>query len=147
MDTARAYAASFLARAANGDGSYRLAYDRPGTFSLKYNAVWDRLWHTGLLPDSFFAGEIARYKQEALPYGVPLDSRETYTKADWEHWVACMADDREDFADLTHRLWLSYHVTHDRVPLTDWYYADTTHQRHFRHRTVMGGLFLKLLFE
>ncbi len=146
-DKARAYARSFLDRAANGDGSYRLAYDRPDTFSLKYNAVWDRLWNTALLPQSFYDGEIARYKREARPYGVPLDSRETYTKADWEHWAACLATDEADFADLTHRLWLSYHVTRDRVPMTDWYYADTTHQRYFRHRSVMGGLFLKLLFQ
>ena len=58
---AREYAESFLRRALNEDGSYRLAYDRPGTFSLKYNAVWDKLWKLDLLPASFYAAEIERY--------------------------------------------------------------------------------------
>ncbi len=146
-EKARAYAQSFLKRAANDDGSYRLAYDRPGTFSLKYNAVWDKVWKTGVLPDSFFAGEIARYKKEAHAYGVPLDSREQYTKSDWELWVACMADDPADFAFITARVWNAYHTTRRRVPMTDWYYADTAEWRGFQHRTVQGGLFLRLLMD
>ena len=27
----------------NGDGSYKLAFDREGTFSMKYNIIWDKL--------------------------------------------------------------------------------------------------------
>ena len=154
---ARAYTDSFLARALNEDGSYRLAYDRPGTFSLKYNAVWDKLWKLNLLPTSFYEAEIGRYKKEALPYGVPLDSRERYTKSDWELWVACLAEDPADFAFFVHLLHLNYETSRDRVPMTDWYYADTAeqfwrrfgkvHQGEFQHRSVQGGLFLKLLFE
>ncbi len=147
MDTARRYAHSFLRRAANEDGSTRLAYDRPGTFSLKYNAVWDKLWHTALLPDSFYAGEIARYKREQLPYGIPLDSRKTYTKSDWQLWVACVADNDADFREIVHRLWLEYHTSHSRVPMSDWYWADTSAQVSFQHRTVQGGLFMRLLME
>lgn len=147
METARRYAQSFLRRAANPDGSTRLAYDRPDTFSLKYNAVWDKLWHTELLPPSFFAGEIARYKREKLPYGVPLDSRERYTKSDWLLWVACTADNAADFQEIVHLLWLAYHTTHSRVPLSDWYWADTSEKQCFLHRTVQGGLFLRLLMD
>lgn len=144
---AKTYAESFLTRAANADGSTRLAYDRPDTFSLKYNAVWDKVWKTGLLPESFYAGETARYKAELLPYGVPLDSRERYTKSDWTLWVACMAPDAADFRLLVHRLWLTYDNTHQRVPMTDWYYANTAEMVGFRNRTVQGGLFLRLLLD
>lgn len=148
MQTAKAYADSFLTRAKNDDGSFRLAFDRPGTFSLKYNAVWDKLFGTNLFPDSFYAGEIARYRKEALPYGVPLDSRETYTKSDWSHWVACFGSDGDFgvFTDLMHR---AYSVMRhsSRTPMTDWYYADTAQMRGFKHRTVQGGLFMKLLFK
>ena len=146
MEKARAYAASFLSRAKNEDGSWRLSYDRPGTFSLKYNAVWDKLWKTELFPPEFFAGETARYRKEALPYGVPLDSREKYTKSDWTLWAACMGDG-EDFRFFTDLLWKAYHTMRSRIPMTDWYYADTSEMVGFRHRSVQGGLFLRLMME
>ena len=141
------YARSFITRASNGDGSFRLAYDRPDTFSLKYNAVWDKLWKTGLFPDSFFDGETARYRKEALPYGVPLDSREKYTKSDWTAWIACFSDKPEDFEFFVSLLWNAYNTMRSRVPMTDWYYADTSEMVSFRNRTVQGGLFIKLLFD
>ena len=144
---AEEYAKSFVERAANPDGSYRLAFDREGTFSLKYNAVWDKLWKTELFPKEFYDGEIARYKKEALPFGIPLDSRETYTKSDWLLWIACLADNREDFEYITGLLWNAYNVSRSNAPMTDWYYADTSEMRGFRHRTVQGGLFIKLLFD
>ena len=147
MDIARRYADSLLARAVNPDGSYRLAYDREGTFSLKYNAVWDKLWGTKLFPDEFYRAEIVRYRQEALPYGVPLDSREKYTKSDWLLWVACLAEKQEDFSFFVGLLHKAYSTMRTRVPMTDWYFTDTSEMRGFQHRTVQGGLFLKLLFD
>ena len=146
MATAREYAASIMERAKNSDGSYRLAFDKPETFSLKYNSVWDKLWGTGLFTEEFYKGEIARYKKELLPYGVPLDSRERYTKSDWLVWAACLAEDKEDFETLTASLWSAYNTMRTFVPMTDWYYCDTSHMKGFRHRTVQGGLFIKLMF-
>ncbi len=145
---AKEYAASLCERAENRDGSYRLAFDRPETFSLKYNAIWDKLWGTHLFEDKFFEGEINRYKTEALPYGVPLDSRAKYTKSDWMHWVACFAKDKQDFELFMQLLWDAYNIMHYRVPMSDWFYADTTEKTYypFLNRTVQGGLFLKLLF-
>ncbi|MBQ8740024.1 MAG: DUF4965 domain-containing protein [Clostridia bacterium] len=147
MKIAREYARSVVEKSANSDGSYRLAYDKPDTFSLKYNSVWDKLWGTNLFPQKFYDGEIARYKQELLPYGVPLDSREKYTKSDWLTWVACLADDKNDFGLFIRSLWSAYNTMRTRVPMTDWYYADTSHMSMFRHRTVQGGLFMRLMFE
>ncbi|MBQ8575153.1 MAG: DUF4965 domain-containing protein [Clostridia bacterium] len=147
LATAKEYADSFIENAENPDGSYRLAYDREGTFSLKYNAVWDKIWNTGLFPEKFFKNEIERYKKEALPYGVPLDSREKYTKSDWLIWAACLADSKEDFEFFAELLWNAYNTMRTRVPMTDWYYADTSEMVGFRHRTVQGGLFIKLMME
>lgn len=147
LEKAKEYIAFVLQNAKNEDGSYRLAYDRPGSFSLKYNAVWDKLWKTDLIPADFFTAEIKRYKEEALPYGVPLDTREKYTKSDWELWVACMTETKEDFEFFTDLLWNAYNTMRTRVPMTDWYFADTSEMRGFRHRTVQGGLFMKLLFD
>ncbi|MBQ8689583.1 MAG: DUF4965 domain-containing protein [Clostridia bacterium] len=147
MQTAREYAAEAVKNAENSDGSYRLAYNRPETFSLKYNSVWDRLWNTKLFPEKFYTGEVIRYKKELLPYGVPLDSREKYTKSDWLVWAASLADSREDFNLFIDSLWSAYNTMRTRVPMTDWYYADTSHMSMFRHRTVQGGLFMKLMFK
>ena len=148
MILAQEYISSLLERAKNEDGSYRLAYDKPDTFSLKYNSVWDKLWNTNIFPKSFYDGEINRYKKELLPYGVPLDSREKYTKSDWLMWVASTCDKKEDFDLFVESLWNAYNTMRTRVPMTDLYYCDTSHvtEYNFRHRTVLGGLFIKLLF-
>ena len=145
METARKYADALVKRAANADGSFRLAYDKPDTFSLKYNSVWDLIWKTNLFPAEFYKGEIARYKKEMLPYGVPLDSRQTYTKSDWLVWAASLADNKEDFNTIVDSLWLSYNTSKTYVPMSDWYYADTASAIMFQHRTVQGGLFIKLM--
>lgn len=147
MAIAKDYADSFIANAENEDGSYRLAYDRPGTFSLKYNSVWDKIWKTDIFPAEFFRKEIERYKKEALPYGVPLDSREKYTKSDWLIWVATLADSKDDFEFFASLLWKAYDTMRTRVPMTDWYYADTSEMVGFRHRTVQGGLFIRLMLD
>ena len=145
MKTVRKYADSFIDRAKNDDGSYRLAYDRPGTFSLKYNAVWDKIWDTGLFDDEFYSSEMNRYKQEAFIYGIPLDSREKYTKSDWMHWVSCFGN-KDDFCFVNDLLHKAYSTMRTRVPMTDWFYTDTSEMVGFQHRTVQGGLFLRFLF-
>ena len=144
---ARRYVESLIVRAKNPDGSFRLAYDQPNTFSLKYNAIWDKIWNTNLFPETFYQGEVARYKAELLPYGIPLDSRETYTKSDWILWVASFAESSVDFDLFVNRLWEAYNAMDTRVPMSDWYYADTANMREFRHRSVLGGLFIKLLLD
>ena len=145
METAKRYAISVCERSANPDGSYRLAFDMPHTFSLKYNAVWDKLWNTGLFPEEFYEGEMKRYRAEAFEYGIPLDSRESYTKSDWIHWSSCMGS-KADFVAFNRLLWNAYDHTDRGIPMTDWYYANTGRYRGFKHRTVQGGLWMKLLF-
>ena len=147
MSIAKNYAQSLVKNAVNSDGSYRLAYDKPETFSLKYNSVWDKIWGTELFPEEFYKGEIARYKKEMLPYGVPLDSREKYTKSDWLVWAACLTENKEDFESIIHPLWQAYNTMRTRVPMTDWYFCDTSHMRGFQLRTVQGGLYIKFMMK
>lgn len=142
---ARQMAQDWAARAHNGDGSYRLAFDRPGTFSMKYNIVWDKLLGTGLMDKSVIASEVASYFGYMLPYGLPLDNRSTYTKSDWLVWTATLAESRDDFERFVEPLWKAYHFSPSRVPMTDWYFADTSVKRGFQNRTVQGGLYIKLL--
>ena len=142
---AREMAASWLDRAAEGDGSFRLAFDQPGTFSMKYNAVWDKLFGTGLFPAAAMEREFASYAARLNPYGMPLDNRADYTKSYWLVWTATLAPDKEQFMAFIHPLWLAYHVSPSRVPMTDWYSTVTSQQIGFQNRTVQGGLFIKLL--
>ena len=142
---AREMAESWISRAANGDGSYRLAFNKPGTWSMKYNIVWDKLMHTGIMPEDVLASEFASYRKHINAYGMPLDNREMYTKSDWAIWTATLAAEREDFEEFVAPVWRSYNDSYSRVPLTDWYNTVTATQIGFQHRSVVGGHFMKML--
>ena len=145
MSEAREMAASWLERAANSDGSFRLAFDRPDTFSMKYNCVWDKLWGTKLFPPYAVFSEFASNKKHIHAYGMPLDNRKNYTKSDWLVWTATLAPTYGEFIDFITPLWNAYNVSMSRVPMTDWFDTDTANMISFKNRTVQGGLFIKLL--
>ena len=84
---ARRMARSWMERASEGDGSTRLAFDQPGTYSLKYNIVWDKLFGTGLFTADELRREFASYWQYMNPYGLPLDGRGSTSKTDWLAWT------------------------------------------------------------
>ncbi len=96
---ARTDAEHWVHAAAEGD-HYRLAFDKPGTWSQKYNLVWDRILGLNVFPPSVAQQEIAHYKKVIQRYGVPLDSRTRLTKTDWSCWVAAMAENQADFEAL-----------------------------------------------
>ena len=144
---AKALAKSWVRRAKNRDGSFRLAFDRPGTFSLKYNAVWDKVFRLGIFPPGTFDAELRRYVAESKPYGVPLDSRKTYTKSDWTVWAATLDDRGDVFDRLVADLARFYETTPNRVPMTDWFWTDTAQQTGFQARSVQGGLWMKVLAD
>ena len=153
---ARDMALDWAKRASNGDGSYRLAFDKPGTYSMKYNIVWDKLFGTELMPKQVIASEVASYYKRMQTYGLPLDNRQPYTKSDWLVWTATLAEDRRDFENFIAPMWDAFNSSPSRVPMTDWYYTLTSEhktyqsrsekvEKSFRNRTVQGGLFIKLL--
>jgi hypothetical protein len=156
LSIAKDMASDWAVRASNGDGSYKLAFDRAGTFSMKYNIVWDKLFGTGIMPSCVIESEVASYRKRAHTYGLPLDNRQPYTKSDWLIWTATLADNRDTFEDMIAPLWNAYNSMPTRVPMTDWYYTLTgLHKNYisgsekleksFRNRTVVGGHFIKLL--
>jgi hypothetical protein len=138
------FAAQVFARARDGDGT-RLAYDQPGTWSLKYNLVWDRMLGFGLVPEAERRREVAFYRTKANRYGVPLDNRGTLTKPEWMLWAASLVDDRRALTDFVDRIVRYANETPSRVPLSDLYFTDSGRKIGFQARSVLGGLFIAFL--
>jgi hypothetical protein len=122
-----------------------LAYDQPGTWSQKYNLVWDKLIDLNLFPKEVFQKEINFYKTMQAPFGLPLDNRERYTKNDWITWTATLADSKEDFRTIFDPVYYFAENTPNRVPVSDWYIVDNAQQKGFQARSVVGGFFIRML--
>lgn len=147
FETARKMALSWVERAVKEDGTFRLTFDQPDTFSMKYNLIWDRIFDTKLFADELLEKELKGYLKHTNTYGMPLDNRATYTKSDWLVWSATMMKSKDDFESMIELLWKAYHETESRVPMTDWYDTLTAKQIGFQHRSVQGGLYIKLLVD
>jgi hypothetical protein len=143
---AESMAAKWVKMAADDD-HYRLAFDKRGTWSQKYNLVWDNILGLHLFPADVRSREIAFYLQHMNRYGLPLDNRATYTKLDWELWTATLADKPEDFRTMVHPVFEFLNNTPDRVPMTDWYDTITAKQVGFQARSVVGGVYIKMLAD
>jgi hypothetical protein len=143
---AQDFAAKWSGLAAEGD-HYKLAFDKPGTWSQKYNLVWDRLLGLNLFPAEIARKEIAFYLTKQNAYGLRLDSRKTYTKNDWILWTATMAESKQDWDALVNPVYDFLNDTPDRVPMTDWYRTKEPKMVGFQARSVVGGVFLEMLYD
>jgi hypothetical protein len=143
---AEEFAARWIAEADDGD-HYRLAFDKPGTWSQKYNLVWDNVLGLNLFPEEVNRKEMAYYRDTQNRYGLPLDNRKQYTKLDWILWTATLTQNQEDFQALVEPVCRFLAETPDRSPMTDWYQTDTAKKVGFTARPVVGGVFLRMLYE
>ena len=142
----QSFARDWVAKADDGD-HFRLAFDRPGTWSQKYNLVWDKILGFNLFPASVARKELDFYLKTQLKYGLPLDNRKTYTKLDWLFWTATLADDAATFSWLTDPAFAFLNETPDRIPMTDWYWTDSGKKEGFQARSVVGGVLIKMLAD
>ncbi|KAJ5233992.1 uncharacterized protein N7469_005758 [Penicillium citrinum] len=124
-----------------------LSYGDANSHGLLYNLFVDAQLGLNLVPNSIYQMQSDFYPTVANEYGVPLDTRHSYTKGDWECFAAAVAstDTRDMFIkDLA--TWLN--ETPTNRPLTDLY--DTVNGNYpssptFVARPVIGGSFAPLL--
>ena len=141
---AEAMAAKWEVEALDGD-HYKLAFDQPGTWSMKYNLVWDKLLGLNLFSRSVYDLELAYYKTKLNPYGLPLDSRSDYTKTDWQLWSAALFRDTGFTDEIVGRMHRFLAESPDRLPFSDWIFTSHPTVRGFQARSVQGGLFILLM--
>jgi Domain of unknown function (DUF4965)/Domain of unknown function (DUF5127)/Domain of unknown function (DUF1793)/Domain of unknown function (DUF4964) len=145
-ELARSMVAKWTSMAADGD-HYKLAFDKPGTWSQKYNLVWDELLGLNLFPPVVARRELAFYRGKQNPMGLPLDNRADYTKLDWSVWTATLAKSPQEFSAFMKPIFEFVNRSPDRVPLTDWYSTVDGKQKGFQARSVVGGVYVKMLAD
>ncbi|MGW4517439.1 glutaminase domain-containing protein [Streptomyces sp. NPDC004393] len=145
LATAKDYASKWVSKAQDTSGDHlKLAYDRPGTWSLKYNGYPDSLLGLGLVPGAVAQKEGDWYLTQVNQYGIPMDVRHSYTKGDWEMWTAAWLKDHPVSDYLVGALYDFANTSPSRAPFTDWYDTVTNRQNGFQARPVVGGIFALL---
>ncbi|KAK3650978.1 hypothetical protein LTR56_006029 [Elasticomyces elasticus] len=125
-----------------------LSYGNDSSHGLLYNLYADALLQTNLVPKEIYQMQSDFYPDVAEEFGVPLDTRHSYTKSDWEIFCAAIAaPSTSDLFISAIAKWLN--VTPANGPTTDLYEtaspgdfaAGTTK---FIDRPVVGGWFAHL---
>jgi hypothetical protein len=140
------FAKRWVTEADDGD-HFRLAFDKAGTWSQKYNLVWDKILGFGLYPDAVRRKEMDYYLKIKKPYGVPLDNRGDGAKLDWSLWTATLTRNRADFEAVVDPVYRFLNETPERVGAGDFYNTATGHHIGMHSRPVVGGVFLEMLYD
>ena len=117
---------------------------------LLYNLYADKLLGLDFVDQSIYDMQSTFYPTVALEYGVPLDSRHTWAKGDWEMFCAAIAStETRDMFISKLATWIGQ--TNTNRPMTDLYDAAAgtfpVGGPSFMARPVMGGTFALLALQ
>jgi hypothetical protein len=79
------------------------------------------------------------------PYGVPIRSTTNIVGVDWSLWDASLATNVSDFETLVDPIYNFLNTTTDRQPMTDKYDDNNLDSGLFKARSVVGGVFARML--
>lgn len=134
------YVPQILNYATSSDGLHlTLNYGNESSWGLSYNLYADKLLGTNVFPESVYDMQTAWYATVVNAYGVPLDTRHTYTKSDWESWTAAIMTNtttRDMFIDSVYKYAAD---GESNQPFGDWYETLDGTVYGFRARPVVGG--------
>ncbi|KAK7064805.1 DUF1793-domain-containing protein [Favolaschia claudopus] len=134
------YVTKWTALATSKTGPHlTLNYGNDASWGLAYNLYSDLHLDLKLFPQSLYEQQTAWYKSVANEYGVPLDTRHTYTKTDWEVWTAAIMSDVEGRDLFINGLKKYLSDGSNRAPFSDWYDTKTGVTSGFIARPVVGG--------
>ncbi|KAJ6486403.1 DUF1793-domain-containing protein [Mycena vitilis] len=139
-DVASSYVSRWQSLAISSDQSHlTLSYGDSSSWGLSYNLYGDKLLKLDLFPDSIYQMQTNWYRSVHQPFGVPLDTRHTYTKSDWQIWTAAVMTDANarDFFISSVKNTAANGLSSQ--PFGDWYDAHDGTPETFRARPVVGG--------
>jgi hypothetical protein len=125
------------------------------SWPMIYSILWLRLLgYENLLPrqQQLLGAMRDWYRANKLnEYGLPLNSRKSYTKDDWSMFLAAAYYDEgtqdhppqpsQFSTDLFSRLFAFANATQNRVPLSDWTMTETPDVAGFSARPVYGAMY------
>ncbi|KNZ51317.1 hypothetical protein VP01_3g8 [Puccinia sorghi] len=86
---AQMYIQKWMKFSLNKSGNHtKLAYQLEHSWGTLYNLFGDRLLNLKLVPDQIYRVQDDYYPHVANQFGVPLDSRHTWAKTDWQMFAA-----------------------------------------------------------
>ena len=134
-----------LVELSRADGFMTFSIGAEGSWSLKYNMVWDKIFGLNLFSEELYGAESKKYREELNKYGVPLDYRAVFTKSDWMMWASSLDKTGENVKLFSECIVRFLEDTCDRCCFTDWFDTDCPKERAMDHRSVQAGLWMPLL--
>ncbi|KAI0388618.1 glutaminase GtaA [Xylariaceae sp. FL0594] len=150
LSTAKSYIAQWQTLGINSQASpphTTLSYGAADSHGLLYNLYANSLlgYGSSFVPQSVYDMQSNFYPTVALKYCVPLDTRHTYSKTDWQIWAASIAAPKTR-DDIISRIANWINVTPTNRAFTDLYDCVTGDYPgiNFAARPVVGGHFALL---